>query len=230
MEIEEKRDIQSGGRYILAFIIGTLIFILGFALTYSISYIQYDRISNFQDITSYSIFSDKLGYEIFSDNICSFSNFKEISDELGYQGKIINDLEKKLGKNNKDVLFRKRFYTLVELEHFEFVNKVNKDCNRNISTILFFYSNLEGDIDRSESAGKVLDALVNRHNILIVYSFDINLDSELITELKNKYLVYSSPVAIVNGKIKVDNFSEINKFEDVLGNEDFVQDDVIRLG
>jgi len=225
-----QRRIQSNGRYLLAFIIGTLVFILGFVITYSVSYFQYDRISDFQDITSYSIFSDKLGYEIFNKDICSFNNFKEISEGLGYQGRVIDDLERRLGKDNKDVLFRKRFYTLVELEHLEFINKMNKECKRSIPTILFFYSNEENDLSTSEDAGKLLDTLSSRHRELIIYSFDVNLDSELIDNLKDEYEVYKTPFAVVNQESKIIDFTDIKKFEDVLGESDApVSKNVIRL-
>ena len=109
-------------------------------------------------------------------------------------------LEETFGKNNKKVQFRKIFYSLVELEHFEFINEINKKCEKDFLTILFFYSNDGRDIDKSERAGKLLDYISQKNKNLIIYSFDINLDSEIIKNLKKLYKIEESPTIIINNK------------------------------
>jgi len=208
----EERKVKSKKRYLLAFLIATLVFIIGFVITYSISYLEYQRISSFQQQTSYAIFEDKLGYSFFDQELCSEDYFKKISADLRFQGRIIDDLEKKFGKNDKRVLFRKKFYTLIELEHFEFVKNMDEKCNLSIQTILFFYSNEPKDIDKSEDFGDFLTILYQRNNNLLIYSFDINLDSDLIENLKEKYNIEKSPTALVNEIYKI---TEIQKIEDV---------------
>ena len=220
------RPVQSKKRYLLAFVIGTLIFIGGFILTYSISNLEFKRIIDFQDETSYKIFKDKLEYRLFEADICKNDFLIEITDDLGFQGSIIAGLEKKLGKGNKRVLFRKKYYSLVELEHFEFVNIMNKECGSNISTILFFYSNDDEEIDESEDAGKILDVVHRRNPNLVIYSFDINLDSELVRGFLNKYGVVSSPTIIINENKKLTKLGGIWEIEKYLGN---IDERVIRL-
>jgi len=209
------RKIQSKKRYVLAFLIGTFIFINVFFLTYSISYFEYQRISSEQQQLSYDIFKDELYYSLFDKNNCSLSSLSKISEDLRFQGSIIDELEKKLGKNNQGVLFRKKFYSLIELEHFEFIGKMNDKCKFNISTILFFYSNEDKDIKNSESVGRLLDSVYTRNNDLVIYSFDINLDDELIIGLKKEYLIIEPFTIIINKKIKVvdpKNIEEIEKY------------------
>ena len=207
------RKIQSIRRYILSLIIGTLIFVLGFILSYSFSYLEYSRISSIQGESSYAIFLDKLNYSFFNNDPCLNSSFLDISEDLGFQGRIIDDLENKFGKNDERVLFRKQFYTLIELEHFEFVKLLNEKCRKNINTVLFFYSNEAGDVKKSEDVGKLLGAAVGkRENSLKVYSFDINLDSELIVLLKERYDVEKSPTLIINEKDKI---NEVNNIQDI---------------
>ena len=70
--------IQSKKRYLLAFLIGTLIFINGFVVTNIILSIQFNRISQFQDQTSFTIFEDKLNYRLFDIDICKIDNFNKI--------------------------------------------------------------------------------------------------------------------------------------------------------
>jgi len=208
-----ERKIQSMRRYILSLIIGTLIFILGFILSYSFSYLEYSRISSIQGQSSYTIFLDKLNYSFFNNDPCKNSSFLDVSEDLAFQGRIIDDLENKFGKNDKRVLFRKQFYTLIELEHFEFVKLLNEKCKKNIDTILFFYSNEQKDIARSEDVGRLIGAVgTAKGDSLKVYSFDINLDSELIVLLKEKYGVESSPTLIINEKNKI---TEVNNIEDI---------------
>ncbi len=211
----EKRPVQSPKRYVLAFIIGTAIFLLGFSITTSLSYLQFQRISNLQGITSYEIFVKKLKHGFFEQNPCSEQSFRQISDDLRFQGVIIDDLEKKLGKDNSQVLFRKKFYTLIELEHLEFVNQLNKECSQNITTILFFYSNEKEDLGESEEVGKMLDYLYSQNTNLLIYSFDINLDSELIRELNQKFNIQTPPTLIVNQETKIikpRNINDVLKF------------------
>ena len=207
-----ERKIQSKKRYLLALLIGTAVFIIVFGITYSISYLEYQRISSSQQQTSYSIFEDKLGYSLFDQEICSEEYFKKVSEKLGFQGRIIDDLERKFGKDDERVLFRKKFYSLVELEHFEFVKTMNVECGFDIQTILFFYSNEPGDIKDSEKFGDYLNTVYGRNSDLLIYSFDINLDSNLIENLKEKYNIEKSPTILINEKFKV---TEIRNIEDV---------------
>ena len=213
----EKREFKSKRRYLFAFLIGTAVFFLVFVLSYYISYLEFQRVSNLQGDISYKIFEDKLDYSFFNLGKCSNESFEKISADLGFQGRIIDDLEKKLGKGNEKVLEKKKFYTLIELEHFEFVNMLNKDCSTNINTILFFYSNDKDDIIKSEDTGKLLDVLYGRNSgNLVIYSFDVNLDADLIKNLMEKYGVETSPTLIVNGKTKLFNPKNINEVEKYL--------------
>lgn len=209
----KERKIQSKKRYLLAFLIGTAIFILIFSLSYAISYLEFRRISNLQEDLAYDIFEDKLDYSLFDEGICANESFDRVSRDLGFQGRIIDDLERKLGKNNENVLFRKKFYTLIELEHFEFVKLLNERCNLEIQTILFFYSNSDPNLELSEGVGKLLDVVYNRNENLMMYSFDIDLDSDLTEKLKEKYMVDKSPTLIINEEVKVENPQNISDIE-----------------
>jgi len=213
----EKRAVKSKTRYILAFLIGTLIFVLGFALTYSIAHLEYQRIVQIQDPISYEIFNDKLKHTLFNKDICSEETFQEVSIDLAFQGGIIGRLEEKLGKDDEGVLFRKKFYSLIQLEHFEYVKSINKECDKNINTILFFYSNKKDDLKKSEGIGSILSVLYERNKEdLVIYSFDMNLNSELITLLKEKYDVETPVTIIINEEHILNQIDNLEQIESLL--------------
>lgn len=206
----EDRRIQSKSRYLIAFVIGTLIFVAGFALTYGISYAELVRINSLQQDTAYDIFSDKLKYSFFNEDICSVESYNSVSADLGFQGRMIDDMERKFGKTNDRVLFRKKFYTLVELEHFEYIKDRNTKCSSFVNTVLFFYSNTE-NLKASEEAGRILATVPEDGRSVVIYSFDVDLNSELVTMLKEKYNITSTHMIVVNEGQAV----EINSVDDV---------------
>jgi len=211
----KSRAFQDKKRYLWAFVIGTLLFLLVFLMTYLVSYVEFQRISNMQTNLAYGIFSHKLNYTFFDGKICTSDFYNRLTNDFNFQRSVIYDLEKKLGKNNGAVIERKKFYTLIEIEHFEFIQKLNEECGRGIDTILFFYSNEEPALQKSEDAGKVLDIVFNKNpDNLIIYSFDINLESELIASLKEKYNVIISPTIMVNDKMIVNpaNILDIEEY------------------
>ena len=211
------RKFQSKKRYIYAFIIATALFILGFLITYSVAYIEYQRVVSLQDPISYEIFKNKMKHSLFNEDICSDNAFIEISEDLRIQGSFISAMESKLGKENKNVLFRKKFYTLIQLEHFEFVKTINKKCNKSINTILFFYSNNEEKRDQSENIGRLLSVIFQQNqDNLIIYSFDTNLDSEIINLLKEKYDVSTPIKIIVNENESFTTLTNTNQIQPLL--------------
>ena len=213
MENLVNRPVQSKKRYVISFIIGTVVFILILLLGYYLSYIEFFRVSQAQTDLAYTIFEDKLYFNLFNQSYCSNTSYSKVSEDLGFQGRIIDDLEKKFGKNHEGVLLRKKFYTLVELEHFEFVKNMNKQCKTNVSTIFFFYSNEKDDLGNGEELGKLLGVVYSKHPNLVIYSFDINLKSELIRKLKEKYKIDGPNILIVNDNFKLINPQNIKEIE-----------------
>ncbi|MBU2576600.1 MAG: hypothetical protein KKF50_02670 [Nanoarchaeota archaeon] len=212
----ENRKYKDKKRYLWALIIATVLFFLVIQASTFISYLEFERVASLQDPISYKIFENKLEYSLFDKDICVEDSFKEISEDLKYQGQLIGQLEKKFGINDPRVIFRKKFYTLVQIEHFEFTKVINEECNRSINSILFFYSNKKVDLDNSEGLGNILSVVYQKNDEnLVLYSLDLNLDSNIIGNLKEKYNVGEEPLIIVNEDqrfTKIDNISEIERY------------------
>jgi hypothetical protein len=207
------RKIQSAWRYFFAFVIGTGLFLLGFLIVNGISYLEYQRVGQLQDVIAYEIFSDKLSFTLFGSEICSEESYREISQDLSFQGRIIDDLEKKFGKGDSRVVEQKKFYSLILLEHFEFVKLRNANCLEQVHTILFFYSNSQSDLESSEELGRLLGSVHGRNEDVVIYSFDVNLDSELISGLKGRYFVQGPLEILIDEKVKVYHPRDVGEIE-----------------
>ena len=209
----ENRKFKNKKRYLLAAAVAAAIFFLIIEISYFISYLEFDRVASIQDPISYSIFEDKLEYGLFGEDICGNETYEKISDDLQYHGQLIGQLEKRFGINDERVIFRKKFYTLIQLEHFEFIKLINEKCDRDINSILFFYSNREADLDNSEQLGNILGPIYTRNKEnLVLYSLDLNLDSEIMKNLRDKYNIKEDPVIILNEKQR---FEEINNIKEI---------------
>lgn len=211
--MEEKRPIFLK-RIILAFIIATIIFSAGFLFSYSLVYSKYQSVSISQEKIKYDLLSLQLEEKLIISS-CSFFDPYKISQELDNSGNMINIIEKRLGKNNAEVIEQKKFYSLIEIQHFILVQEHNIKCNNTIPTILFFYSNTHEYIDNADRIGYILSSLKNENNNIMIYSFDYNVDLRLIDILKKKYNVTKPNSLVINGEMVIDgvnNLDELKKY------------------
>jgi len=139
-----------------------------------------------------------------NNSVCSTSFVYEASVRLDDAGARIGLLEIRIGKDDKRVLEQKKIYSEIELKHFEIVKFLRDKCNADYLPVLFFYSNSDEFKDASESMGYILGAFKNENgNKIMIYSFDVDLDSDSIGLLREEYNVTKVPVAVVNEKVLI---------------------------
>lgn len=185
-------------RFIFALIITILLFLTIFLISYSVSYSQYQKVSREQTLVLSRILNFDIKNSLLGQSCVSLSS-NELSLELDHMGSILNLLEERLGKANPNVLEQKKLYAAIETEHFIYVLNYNQDCGKNVSLVLFFYSNLEPFSRTADSIGYSLSSIkADRNQDVMVYSFDYDLDSEVIQLLKDIYGV-SQPNSLVFG-------------------------------
>ena len=184
------------------FITTTFIFTVGIFFGNVISNSQLDRISNLQQDLRTQSLSLELQYTLASQEPCNLTNLNIIGDELYDLSELLANMEGSLGKLNPDVLSLKEYYSLLEIKHWLFLEKISKECKLEMPTILYFYSNL-GDCDECERQGYILTYLKRSEENLNVFSFDANIDNSVLNGLKEIYRIKNMklPVLIVNGKI-----------------------------
>jgi hypothetical protein len=208
------------GRIILAFFIATLIFISGFLASYMITYYKYKSVSLDQENIRYNLLSLQLEKELVSSS-CELFDLSGISEELSNMGSIIGLLEERLGKRDSRVLDQKKYYSLLEAQHFLIVKDYNEHCNNSVPVILFFYSNQRDFLDEAERKGYILSSLKAQNPEVMIYSFDYDLNTKIISLLMKKYKI-SEPnvVVIVNKDLKSEDFANLDELEEaVFGNK-----------
>ena len=181
-------------RLLAAFILAVLLFFLIFALAYGASYLNYYGVKGQTSIVKEYL---KDMSRIVNNSVCNNSLVYEASMRLDDAGARISLLENRIGKDDPRVLEQKKIYSEIELKHFEIV----KFCNEDYLSILLFYSNSEEFKDASESMGYILGAFKNEDKSkIMIYSLDVDLDSEAIRLAKEMYNISRVPSVVINEK------------------------------
>lgn len=90
----------------------------------------------------------------------------------------------------------KERYFYLELENYLLMQKMKNECGGEFVPVLFFYA--DGD-EASNNQGEVLGQLRAAHPEVKVFSFDGNMDTAVVSVLKEKYLVTSYPAVVFDG-------------------------------
>ncbi len=194
-----KREINIG-KIVKVFVLTTLVFILGLMLGEKISEKKLMIAKQLNEDIKIKIMDINLLTEMLVANPCNnLAALNELTTLLGKEEQKITYLEKELGKNNEKVIEVKKMYTTLLLKHYFVLETIKEKCEKNITTILFFYSNQEPYISECEKQGYVLSYIKKHKPNIFVYAIDTNLDLATVKALINRYNVTIVPTIIVNG-------------------------------
>ena len=183
-------------RYFWAFILASFLMASVFLVSYGISYWNYQIISSSNNEIFHSLNEIE---KILNTSQCQEDNLYYSSEILDRTGQRLNLLETRFGKNDERVLSQKKLYSQLEYKHFQLVKLYVEKCSANFVTLLFFYSNDDFLGEESESVGYILSTIKKTYsNKAMIYSFDINLDDEVIDNFKEIYGFVDVPFVIVN--------------------------------
>jgi hypothetical protein len=187
------------GRYLLAFIIASAAFVVFFALAHGISYLSYQSLDRHTDLIASSVEQFEGVLANFqcdpSLHVAASSRFDLIASKLSL-------LEKRFGKNDPRLIGVKMNYSDLEYRHFLITQRFNHECDTaNFTSIFFFYSNRDRVLQgQSERMGFILTTLQRAYpDKVIIYSFDADLNSSIVTNLKRQYDIGQVPSVVVNG-------------------------------
>ena len=200
------------GNLLLAIILATIIFVGVFLFGYYVSYYKYKSVLQSQEELRYSLLSFEVEKELLEWNCENFDAFM-FSSEIEEMGKIIDILEERFGKEDQRVLDQKKTYSLLEARHFLYIKEYNNLCEDKVNTILFFYSNKKENKQEAERMGRMLSSLKKEMPKVMIYSFDYDLSSSLISLLKNKYVVSRPGVLVINEKALLNVFKDVEEIK-----------------
>lgn len=189
-------------RFLAALFLTALIFLAVILTNNYFTETKLNRLNSIYSDIRIDVMDADAQYSILSENPCQALNFEPMTNELFELGNKLTDMEERLGKNNKEVLDLKRYYSILEAKQWLFLKKASKECNMTTNPILFFYSNQE-DCNSCEQQGFVLSYLRKALPGVYVYSFDANLDISAIRALKLNYNVTKTPALVINDETYV---------------------------
>ena len=217
-DTNDKRQI-SVKKFTYAFLLTTLVFILGLMLGSNLSEKKLGIAMNIVDDLKTNMADIELVNYMFGEDPCNNEQIlNKLTDMLGREESKITYLENEIGRRNKKVIKVKRDYTTLLLRHYLLVKKLKHMCNVNYSIILFFYSNEDKYIDKCKKQGYILDYIRKQDNNVRLYAIDVDLELESVNILKERYNITSVPNLVINGK-RYDEFVNKTRLLDIINGE-----------
>lgn len=216
-------------KYILVFIITTLIFTTGIIIGSWTSNNKLIDLQELQEDLRSETLDTEVQYSIIEQNPCEYINTTTITEQLNDIALKLDYMENILGSNDKRVIDLKKYYSLLEIRQWLFHQKVNLECKDKKDLILYFYSNKKGTCDDCEEQGFILSYLRKKYSNILIYSFDFDLESHALDSLKKQYEITTIPTLIINEN-KYEGFLSTADIEEYINNQDIgVSSEVIEL-
>ncbi len=209
--------------YVMTFIVGTSIFILGFYIGGLINQGKINAIMDQNELLSIRIENINLAMKMLESMnntkiTCDYMN-EQLKESTKERMKIVEDLQRTEKLDTKKFDITKRKYTLSLINIWLLSRERDRICGTRTPIILYFYA--IGD-EKSREQGKILDHIVYTYDHegknLMVLSIDKNFDMPIINIFEKDLNVTFAPTIIINGK-KFDGLAKEDIIENYLCNE-----------
>ncbi len=207
--------------FLTSLVITVVIFSIGLLINYSLDYMRIDVIldtveTHELDIRSYLIQQEFI--DTFGGDKCEFMHSKvnDLKEELKQVGVDLSNYGGKSFFKKKDFDYLKRKYFLLELNFYNLIERLNKECGKSYIPAIFFY---EIDHNPSEMQGYILEDVSKGNKNLIVLSFDKDYpDEPLLNLLKLKYNITKAPTTIIDNEVIFDSIVYSGQIKAVIKN------------
>lgn len=185
-------------KYIFIFFLTVTIFVTAFFASTFFSNKRVENVKFIQDNIAIDILSSETQFDLLKEVSCQNVNGSMLSPELSILGDKLSHTENDRGEKDTDVLYLKKYYSLLQVKDYLLSKKLAEKCGalKKPVFIIYFYSN-EGDCIDCKKEGYVLTRLKEKYPDLRVYSFDYNLDLSVVASLKDIYKVKPALPAII---------------------------------
>lgn len=187
-------------RYLIVFIITAIVFALAFWMSSVFSNNKIDQLREIQEQIAIDILSTETRYSLLEKTSCahSVSNLEVeqgLSRELNDLARRLKFMESQLGAEDEDVLFVKKYYSLLQVKDFLLMEELSKRCGENLFTILYFH---QGDCDDCQKQSLVLDELVEEYPDTRVYWFDKDVNTPAVQTMLSIFGIKQGPTMVIN--------------------------------
>jgi hypothetical protein len=209
-----RRQKMNPAKYITVFAITTLVFIVGILIGNYFSSQKLEQIDNIGQELKTDTTAMELQYELIAEDPCGHINSTPLADELYEMASKLDYMENRLGEDDQNVKDLKEYYSLLELRHWLFMQKTNKECNQTSARILFFYTN-EEECGNCKEQGFILTWARRNYENVYVYSFDYNIQNDALDTVKRIFGVEGTPAVVIN-KQTYNKFMTRDEIEKIL--------------
>jgi hypothetical protein len=206
-----KRQKFDVGKYVAVFAITALIFIVGILIGNYFSSQKMQQIDYIGQDLRMDTIAMELQYELVAEDPCENINSTLLADELYEMASKLDYMENRLGEDDMNVLDLKEYYSLLELRHWLFMKKTQKECNETNALVLFFYNN-EELCKSCKEQGFILTWVRRNYHDVYIYSFDYSIDNAAVDTVKRLYEIEGTP-AVVIGKDTYNEFVSKKEIE-----------------
>lgn len=187
-------------RYFIVFIITAIVFALAFWMSSIFSNNKIDQLREIQEQIAIDILSTETRYALLEQTSCihSVTSLEEeqgLSRELNDLARRLKFMESQLGAEDEDVLFVKKYYSLLQVKDYLLMEEIKNRCGENLFTILYFH---QGDCDACQKQSLVLDELVEEYPETRVYWFDKDVNTPAVQTMLSIFGITQGPTMVIN--------------------------------
>lgn len=203
-------------RYLLVFVITAAIFLLAFWMSTIFSNNKISQLREIQEQIAIDILSTETRYSLLEKTSCdhavSGSEVEQgLSRELNDLARRLKFMESQLGADDENVLFVKKYYSLLQVKDFLLMEELNDRCGEELFTILYFH---QGDCADCQKQSLVLDDLVENYPGTRVYWFDKDVNTPAIQTMLSIFNITQGPTLVIEDKA-YEGFLSFEEIQDI---------------
>ncbi len=189
-------------RYFIVFIITAIVFALAFWMSSIFSNNKINQLQEIQEQIAIDILSTETRYALLEQTSCvhSVTSLEEeqgLSRELNDLARRLKFMESQLGTEDEDVLFVKKYYSLLQVKDYLLMEEIKNRCGENLFTILYFH---QGDCDACQKQSLVLDELVREYPETRVYWFDKDVNTPAVQTMLSIFGIKQGPTMVISDR------------------------------
>jgi hypothetical protein len=195
-----EKDIKN--THVTTFLLTTTLFCIGIIIGMSMTRVRVEYLDGGISSLKENIEAIELGFLLTStleNGSCPYlqsqlDSISELADEVG--GRIVS-LEKNEQMDNSAYISMKKDFMLIRLKYWILTERFKKNCNSNLTTVLYFYS--IRDCDECGDQGTVLDYLQSKVDELYIFPVDAFENLTIMSAIRNIFDIDITPSIVVDG-------------------------------